>query len=313
MLDQSILPIDPWSRKNFSKGTFMTKKPEHLDSETDETERIQKLEGLVDKMVPKELRMAGFIWPELTPTEFAKGRELEVFDAALRHHLAQGGDPQEIPSAAAYARAVKGLEKASVHINHQALQQQFDAHFSADVKLLLPLLKDREQSEQRITFARAVMITTGNHDRKDERPGRWIQVFREQVARAVEEMLQRLLGGSTADECKKVQQPGGRDAGPWGNYDPDDLLTLPEFAKMFFSLNHLFPRGRELSASLGRSGLEKAAAQRWASLDNPTRERLITELGTKKPKKVQKVLGPVSGQPQKSAPRKPKKRRTKTA
>ena len=63
MLDQSILPIDPWSRKNFSKGTFTTKKPEHLDSETDETERIQKLEGLVDKMVPKELRMAGFIWP----------------------------------------------------------------------------------------------------------------------------------------------------------------------------------------------------------------------------------------------------------
>lgn len=297
----------------------MTHKPkpdsklEHLDSEMGEAERIRRLEGLVYKMIPQELRMAGYIWPELTPAEFTRGRELEVYAAALKHHLAQGGDPQEIPSAAAYALAVKGLGRTSVHMNHQAIQEQFDAHFRADVKLLLPLLKDREQSEQRITFARAVMITTGNHDRKDERPGRWIQVFREQVARAVEEMLQRLLGGSTADECKKLQQPGGRDAGPWGNYDPDDLLTLPEFAKMFFSLNHLFPRGRELSASLGRSGLEKAAAQRWASLDNPTRERLITELGTKKPKKVQKVLGPVSGQPKESAPRKPKNRRTKSA
>lgn len=297
----------------------MTHKPkpdsklEHLDSEMGEAERIRRLEGLVYKMIPQELRMAGYIWPELAPAEFTRGRELEVYAAALKHHLAQGGDPQEIPSAAAYALAVKGLGRTSVHMHHQAIQEQFDAHFRADVKLLLPLLKDREQSEQRITFARAVMITTGNHDRKDERPGRWIQVLREQVARAVEEMLQRLLGGSTADECKKVQQPGGRDAGPWGNYDPDDLLTLPEFAKMFFSLNHLFPRGRELSASLGRSGLEKAAAQRWASLDDPTRERLITELGTKKPKKVQKVLGPVSGQPKKSVPRKPKKRRTKTA
>lgn len=284
----------------------MTKKPEHLDSEMDETELIQKLEGLVDKMVPKELRMAGFIWPELTPTEFAKGRELEVFDAALKHHLAQGGDPQEIPSTAAYARAVKGLEKASVHINHQALQQQFDAHYSADLKLLVPLLKARELSEQRITFARAVMITTGNHDRKDERPGRWIRVFRERLARAIEEMLQRLLGDSTADEWKKVQQPRGS----WGNYDSDDLLTLPEFAQMFFSFNHLFPRGRELRASLGRSGLEQVVVQRLASLDTPTFERLLAELDIKKPKKV---LGPVSGQPKKPAPRKPKKQRTKSA
>lgn len=288
----------------------MTKKPEHLDSETDETELIQQLEGLVDKMVPQELRMAGYIWSELTPTEFARGRELEVYDAALRHHLAQGGDPQEVPSAAAYARAVKGLEKASVHINHQAIQEQFDAHYSTDVRLLLPLLKAREQTEQRITFARAVMITTGNHDRKDERPGRWIRVFREQVARAIEEMLQRLLGGSTADEWKKVQQPRGKDAGPWGHYEPDDFLTLPEFARMFFSLNHLFPRGRELSASLGRSGLEQAVAQRLASLDGPTLERLAAEPWIKKPKKV---LGPVSGQPKKSAPRKPKKQRTKSA
>jgi hypothetical protein len=262
-----------------------------LDAGLDEL--MREMEVIYGRVIEEVASRGDILWPELKPSKFAP---LEVHQAALQQHLANGGDPKDNPSPLTINRAVKALEATSAHIKYQTVCALLDARLGGDVGRLLPLLTAKEQAEHQITFARAVMITTGNHDHKNERPGRWIPIFQAKAAKCGEETFKWLMGSLTAANLKKIQISRGKDFNTYAKYGPDDFLSLNEFSRMFTLFAPEFPRGRELTKRLGDSALDRFAAERARAL-----------------KRAKKVLGPVSGQPKKSTPRKPKKRRTKTA
>lgn len=256
-------------------------------------ELIREMEVIYGKVIEEFAKKGDILWPELKPSKFAP---VEVHQAALQQHLAYGGDPRDIPSPFAINRAMEALETESAHIKYRTVGPLLDASLGGDVGRLLPLLTAKEQAEHRITFARAVMITTGNHDHKNERPGRWIPIFQARAAKCGEATFKWLMGSLTAANLKKIQMSRGKDFNIYAKYGPDDFLSLNEFSRMFTLFAPEFPRGKELSKRLGDSALDRLAAERARAL-----------------KKAKIVLAPVSGQPKKSAPRKPKKRRTKSA
>jgi hypothetical protein len=252
----------------------------------DETDREE--ESFYGRAIEEIAKKSGILWPKLEPNQIGS---LALQQAALQQHLANGGDPEENPSPFVIRRAMEALEVTSAHIKYQSIGAMLDACWEKDVEMLLPLLTAKEQTERRITFARAVMITTGNHDRKNERPSRWIPIFRAKAAERMETSLKWLVGSIATDTIKKI-----KSFDVYAKYGPDGLLPLNEFAEMFCVLAYDFPRGRELAERLGGSHLDHTLPGQAKAL-----------------KKIKKVLAPVSGQPKKSTPRKPKKRRTKTA
>lgn len=273
----------------------MTKKPKSENSLGQLSgakldEMLREVQAVYEKYVEAIARSGGTIWPELKPSKIGLP---ELHQAALQQHLANGGNPKERPSPLAIRRAHEALEATSAHIKCQAVQALLDARWEKDVEMLLPLLSAKEQAERRITFARAVMITTGNHDRKNERPSRWIPIFQAKAAEHGNESAKWLLGSLGTDSLKKINEVRGGILNIYEKYAPDDSLSLNEFARMIAIFAYEFPRGKELIERLGGTKLHRVAVGQAKAL-----------------KKIKKVLAPVSGQPKKSAPRKPKKQRT---
>jgi hypothetical protein len=157
--------------EKFSKGTFMTKRGASNDSleqlgKTQSEEMDREKEAFYGRTIEEIAKKIGILWPKLEPNQIGS---LDVQQAALQQHLANGGDPEENPSPFVIRRAMEALEATSAHIKYQSMEAMLDECWEKDVEMLLPLLTAKEQTERQITFARAVMITTGNHDRKDER------------------------------------------------------------------------------------------------------------------------------------------------
>lgn len=237
----------------------------------------------------------------------------ELRQAALQTHIARGGNPDEPLTMADYQEADQALQMAAATLRemeeHQKMQQNYREH----LKLIEPLLTEEERKSGKITFARAAAIITGNHDRpKDYRkPGRWIQDFlkrhREGMRRTLQEHLrslneveeQLLPDVSALMECIEKT--------PYDDLGQTDLLTLEEFAGMH-SLNwQWFRRNGPIMRRLVE-GKDPEYVGKVLSLKRETIEAL-----KKGQKSHKKVLGLPSGQPKKATPRKPKKRRTKSA
>ena len=154
----------------------------------------------------------------------------EVRQMARQIHLERGGDPRSKPTREDNAEAIKELQAVQAEILYQGATSARDAIHAAHLRRLAPLLKPKELAEGRITFARAVSITTGHHghSKNYKKPSRWIAEFNARYAKA-------------------------GTPNPYSKMTAKDYLTLKDFARMHY-LNHLFFKlGREQWGDLQRT------------------------------------------------------------
>jgi hypothetical protein len=103
---------------------------------------------------------------------------------------------------------------------------------------LKPLLKSRELDAGKISFGRAVLITTGNHTRKDQRPNRWIPIFIRRHEEAAKAITLELVGPGKAwlvDSVSHESKDRRLQAG--------DYLSLEDFAEMHYLTFLWFEQG----------------------------------------------------------------------
>ena len=146
----------------------------------------------------------------------------EVRQMARQILLERGGDSQSKPTQQDNAGAIKELRVTQAEIIYQGAASARETIFTAHLRQLAPLLKAKELAEGRITFARAVSITTGHHghSKNYKKPSRWIKEFNSRYA--------------------KAGKPN-----PYSGMAAKDYLTLRDFARMHY-LNYLFFKlGRE--------------------------------------------------------------------
>jgi hypothetical protein len=235
----------------------------------------------------------------------------ELHQAALQTRIARGGNPAEPLSMADYGEASQALQTAAATLREMEEDQKIRQSYLEHLKLIEPLLTDKERQSGKITFARAVAITTGNHDRpKDYRkPGRWIKDFLKKHREGMQKLLrEHLRSVQEVEEEFFADVPALRKLVEWTPYDnlkQDDLLTLEEFAGMHSANWFLFKQGGALMRKV-IEGKNPSHVQRVLGLKEETIEALAAAKVSPK-----KVLGRPSGQPKKPAPRKAKKSRTK--
>ena len=237
----------------------------------------------------------------------------EVRQDALQTRIARGGNLAEPFTATDYEEAAQNLQMAAATLQQMEENQKVRQNYLEHLKLIEPLLTEKERQSGRITFARAVAITTGNHDRsKDYRkPSRWIKDFLKNHREGVQKILREHLRSlHEVEEEFFADVPALREVVEWTPYDnlkQTDLLTLEEFAEMHSTNWFLFKRGGSLMRKL-IEGKNPSHVQKVLGLKEETIDALAAAKVSRK-----KVLGRCSGQPKKSAPREPKKRRTKSA
>ena len=209
----------------------------------------------------------------------AKFSEGEVYQATLARHLAQGGDAADELTTEQFHTTIEGFRKVQEAM--QGLEEAKDSakHYAKHVGTLKPVLKPRELKTGKISFGRAVLITTGNHTRKDQRPARWIPIFIRRTEEATKELTLELVGPGRKWLVDSVF-PSSKYKGLQAN----DYLSLEEFAEMHY-LNF-----------------------QWFEQGITTMEALI---GAKNSPK--KSLGRAGGHTTKAPRRKLKKKRTKSA
>ncbi len=212
-----------------------------------------------------------------------------------------------------YEEASQALQMAAATLREMEEDQKLRQSYLEHLKLIEPLLTDKERQSGKITFARAVAITTGNHDRsKDYRkPSRWIKDFLKKHREGMQKLLQEHLRSvHEVEEEFFADVPALRKLVEWTPYDnlkQNDLLTLEEFAGMHSANWFLFKRGgclmRKLIEGKNPSHVQKVLGLKEGTIEALTAAKVLPK----------KVLGRPCGQPKKPAPRKPKKRRTKSA
>lgn len=270
ILDQSLPPNDPWSRKKFSKATFMKKiRPTSAPNEAELLEnRSRELENLRALLAAMRCNKPG------VQVKFSEG---EVYQATLARHLAQGGDAADELTTEQFHATIEEFRKVQAAMRGLEEAKDLAKHYAKHVETLKPVLKPRELKTGKIRFGRAVLITTGNHTRKDQRPARWIPIF----VRRHEEAMKKITLEFVGPGWKWLVDSVMHDS-KYRGLQADDCLSLEEFAEMHYMNFQWFERGIT------------------------TMEALI---GAKNSRK--KSLGRATGQAAKAAPRKPKKRRTK--
>lgn len=241
-------------------------------------EMVETAQALNSAVTTATVALAKRLWPEVQEPAITP---LEVHQAAMQQHTARGGSPTDELTQLDYAKAMDALTTASIVIRHQGVKSRLGLAVDEQLKQLLPLLTPEEQQTRQITFWRAVRITTGNHDRPNERPIRWIPIFQRKASATALATLKVVAGNKAAEQFKRLPRSSET---LWHRYKEKDLLTLHEFARMHLCCYSAHPRAVAAFGAL--KGAEDSA---------------------------KKVLGPVSGHPKKSTPRKPEKRRTKTA
>jgi hypothetical protein len=199
----------------------------------------------------------------------------EVYEVALQLHGARGGSATPTPED--YAAAINTLKTAQAEIIYQEAAPAREIVFADRLQQLMPLLKPKELTENRLTFARAVAITLGHHSTtKDyKKPSRWIKYFHARY--------------------EKAGTPN-----PYKDKAAKDYLTLKEFAQMHFLNAWHFNKKRSITRG------------RFAGLlfkEKPAGRNLDGAGGGAK-NSHEKVLGRESGHPSKPYRRKPQKRRT---
>jgi hypothetical protein len=155
--------------------------------------------------------------------------QTEVRQMARQIHLERGGDPRSKPTHEDIAEAINALKAVQAEILYQGAASARDTIHAAHLRRLAPLLKPKELAEGRITFARAVSITTGHHggSKNYKKPGRWIAEFNNRFT--------------------KAGKPN-----PYSGMTAKTYLTLKDFARMHY-LNYLFFKlGREQWGDLQR-------------------------------------------------------------
>jgi hypothetical protein len=205
--------------------------------------------------------------------------EGEVYQATLARHLAQGGNATDELTTEQFLKTIEEFRKVREAV--QELEEDNDSakHYAKHVETLKPVLRPRELKAGKISFGRAVLITTGNHTRKDQRPARWIPIFIRRHEEAMKQITLELIGPG-----KKWLVDSVRHDSKYKEFKAGDHLSLEEFAEMHWLNFQWFERGIT------------------------TMEALIEAETSRK-----NSLGRAGGHPTKAPRKKAKKTRTKSA
>lgn len=170
----------------------------------------------------------------LTPTE--------VRQTAMQIYLERGCDPRGKPTQEDSTEAINTLKAVQAEIIYQGAASARDTIHTAHLYLLAPLLKPKELAEGRITFARAVALTTGHHghSKNYKKPSRWINDFNNRYI--------------------KAGKPN-----PYSGMTAKDYLTLKDFARMHYSNYLFFKLGREQLAELQHAKRSAKKVLDWES------------------------------------------------
>jgi hypothetical protein len=260
--------------EKFLKVTFMTKI--RSTSAPKEAELLELLENERRKLDNAKALLAAMRCNK--PEVQAKFSEGEVYQATLARHLAQGGHAADELTTEQFLTTIEGFRKVQEAMQGLEEAKDLAKHYTKHVETLKPVLKPRELKTGKITFGRAVLITTGNHTRKDQRPARWIPIFIRRTEEAMKELTLELVGPG-----RKWLVDSVRHDSKYRGLQADDCLSLEEFAEMHY-LNF-----------------------QWFEQGITTMEALIGAENSRK-----KSLGRAGGQTAKAPRRKPKKQRTKS-
>jgi hypothetical protein len=198
-------------------------------------------------------------------TRFKAG---EVYTATLARHVAQGGSASDPLTREQFKATIEGLLEAQEALEEMGDDNDSAKHYAKHVETLRPVLKPRELKAGKISFGRAVLITTGNHTRKDQRPARWIPIFIRRHEEAMKEITLELIGPG-----KQWLVDSVRHDSKYREFKAGDYLSLEEFAEMHWLNFQWFERGittmealikaeTSQKKSLGRAGGQSTKAPR---------------------------------------------------
>lgn len=235
------------TKKRASKNTLVKAVRGPSDTELEQA-YATVFKALKARAIVAGARVTDDLTETLSPTE--------VRQMARQIHLERGGDPRSKPTREDNAEAIKELQAVQAEILYQGAASARDTIHAAHLRRLAPLLKPKELAEGRITFARAVSITTGHHghSKNYKKPSRWIAEFNARYAKA-------------------------GTPNPYSKMTAKDYLTLKEFARMHYLNCWFFKLGRELATKLSD---EKHSAKKVLVSGSGQATRHVTKKPTKK-------------------------------